>query len=104
MRSVVLLGLLSCAIPSAANATDIVCRGSITREWGYLSITTTEGIECIITRRVGMQTVIATCGPKRCKVTGIYHEREGLYQYVEGLTSVEIDALQWGPVPDVVAP
>jgi hypothetical protein len=104
MRSVVLLGLLSCAIPPAANATDIVCRGSITREWGYLSITTTEGIECIITRRVGMQTVIDTCGPKRCKVTGVYHEREGLYQYVEGLTSVEIDALQWGPVPDVVAP
>jgi hypothetical protein len=51
-----------------------------------------------------MQTVIDTCGPKRCKVTGVYHEREGLYQYVEGLTSVEIDALQWGPVPDVVAP
>jgi hypothetical protein len=104
MRSVVLLGLLSCAIPSTANATDIVCRGSITREWGYLSITTSEGIECIITRRVGMPTVIDTCGPKRCKVTGVYHEREGLYQYVEGLTSVEIDALQWGPVPDVVAP
>jgi hypothetical protein len=101
MRSVVLLGLL---IPSAANATDIVCRGSITQEWGYLSITTTEGIECIITRRVGMQTVIDTCGPKRCKVTGVYLEREGLYQYVEGLTSVEIDALQWGSVPDVVAP
>jgi hypothetical protein len=98
MRSFVLLGMLLCAISSAANATDIICRGSIIREWGYLSIMTTEGIECIITRRVGMQTVIDACGPKRCKVTGVYHEREGIYQYIEGLSSVEIDTLQWGAV------
>jgi hypothetical protein len=36
MRSFVLLGMLLCAIPSAADATDIVCRGPIIREWGYL--------------------------------------------------------------------
>jgi hypothetical protein len=49
----------------------------------------TEGTECIITRRVGMQTVIDTCGPKRCKV---YHDHGGMYQYIEGLISVEIAA------------
>jgi hypothetical protein len=92
MRSFVLLGMLLCAIPSAADATDIVCRGPIIREWGYLSIMSTEGTECIITRRVGMQTVIDTCGPKRCKVTGVYHDHGGMYQYIEGLISVEIAA------------
>jgi hypothetical protein len=61
MRSFVLLGMLLCAIPSAADAANIVCRGQIIREWGYLSIMSTEGTECIITRRVGMQTVQHAC-------------------------------------------
>ena len=70
MRCLGLLGMLLSAIP-AAQATALVCRGSINQEWGYLTITTEEGIECIITRRVGMQTVVSTCGDKRCKVTGV---------------------------------
>src|SRR5215813_9829500 len=68
MRSAVLLGMLLSAFPPAAHATVLVCRGSISQEWGYLTITTEEGIECIVTRRVGMQTVINICGGKRCKV------------------------------------
>jgi hypothetical protein len=77
MRSVVLLGILLCATPHAADASVIVCRGSIVEEWGYLSITTAEGLECIITQRVGMQTVVNACGAKRCKVTGVYSEQGG---------------------------
>jgi hypothetical protein len=96
MRSVVLVGMLLFAIPSAADATVIVCRGPIIQEWGYLSIVTAEGIECIITRRVGMQTVINVCGDKRCKVTGVISDEQALYQYVDGLIAVEIDPLQWG--------
>jgi hypothetical protein len=105
MRSVVfLLGMLLVAT-SSAKASIIVCRGSIIQEWGYLSIVTTEGIECIVTRRVGMQTVISACGDKRCKVTGVISDEQPLslyqyieqpYQYIDGLITVEIDPLQWG--------
>ena len=93
MRSIVLLGILLTAI-SPAVASVIVCRGSIVQEWGYLSITTTEGFECIITRRVGMQRVVDICGAKRCKVTGVYSEQGGSYEYIEGLIGVDIDTLQ----------
>jgi hypothetical protein len=96
MRSVVLLGMLLSAIPSAADAAVLVCRGSISQEWGYLSINTADGIECIITRRVGMQTVLNICGSKRCMVTGVGSDQEGAYQYLNGLIAVEIDTLQWG--------
>jgi len=95
MRSIVLLAMLVVAM-SSAKASVIVCRGSIIQEWGYLSIVTAEGTECIITRRVGMQTVINICGDKRCKVTGVISDEQPLYQYVDGLISVEIDSLQWG--------
>jgi hypothetical protein len=95
MRSIVLLGILLSAM-SSAQASVIVCRGSISQEWGYLSITTSDGIECIITRRVGMQTVINTCGGKRCKVTGVGSNQEGVSQYIEGLIAVDVDTLQWG--------
>jgi hypothetical protein len=100
MRSIVLLGILIFAM-SSAKASVIECRGSISQEWGYLTITTPEGIECIVTRRVGMQTVINTCGGKRCKVTGIVTDHEQpiylhpITEYVEGLIAVEIDPLQW---------
>ena len=97
MRSIVLLGMLLFAIPTAADASVIVCRGSIVQQGGYLSITTADGIECIVTRRVGMQKVVDICGAKRCKVTGVYIEQEGSYsQYIEGLIAVDIDTLQWG--------
>jgi hypothetical protein len=98
VRSVVLLGMLLFAIPPAANASVIVCRGSLVQEWGYLSVVTAEGIECIVTRRVGMQRVVDICGAKRCKVTGVYSEQDGSYQYIEGLIAVDIDTLQWGTV------
>ena len=97
MRSIVLLGMLLLAIPTAADASVIVCRGSIVQQGGYLSIITADGIECIVTRRVGMQTVVDICGARRCKVTGVYIEQEGSYsQYIEGLIAVDIDTLQWG--------
>ena len=70
---------------------------------------TTEGIECIVTRRVGMQAVINACGDKRCKVTGVTSDEQPLYQYslyqyieepryqyIDALIAVEIDPLQWG--------
>jgi len=95
VRILVLLGMLLCALP-AAHATVLVCRGSIIQEWGYLTITTADGIECIITRRVGMQTVISTCGDKRCKVTGVISGQQTIYQYIDGLIAVEVDPLQWG--------
>ena len=99
MRSIVLLGMLLFAIPTAADASVIVCRGSIVQERGYLSIITADGIECIVTRRVGMQKVVDICGAKRCKVTGVYLEQEGSYsQYIEGLITIDIDTLQWGAV------
>lgn len=97
MRNVVVLLALSLFAMSSAQASVLVCRGSIVEEWGYLSITTTEGIECIITRRVGMQTVINICGNKRCKVTGVISgDEQPLYQYIDGVIAVEIDTLQWG--------
>ncbi len=71
MRTVVVLLGMLLVVTSSAKASIIVCRGSIIQEWGYLSIVTTGGIECIITRRVGMQTVMNICGDKRCKVTGV---------------------------------
>jgi hypothetical protein len=96
MRSVVvLLGMLLVAT-SSAKASMIVCRGSIIQEWGYLTIMTADGMECIITRRVGMQTVMNICGNKRCKVTGVISDEQPLYQYIDGLIAVEIDPLQWG--------
>jgi hypothetical protein len=98
MRSIVLLGMLLFAASHAADASVIVCRGSIVQEWGYLSITTADGIECIITQRVGMQTVVNACGAKRCKVTGVYTEQGGSSEYIEGLITIEIDTLQWGTV------
>jgi hypothetical protein len=101
MRSIVLLGMLLFAAPHAADASVIVCRGSIVQEWGYLSITTADGIECIITQRVGMQTVVNACGAKRCKVTGVYSEQGGTYEYIERLIAVEIDALQWGTLEPI---
>jgi hypothetical protein len=89
--------MLLFAIPAAADASVIVCRGSIVQEGGYLSIITADGIECIVTRRVGMQKVVDICGAKRCKVTGVYIEQEGSYsQYIEGLIAIDIDTLQWG--------
>jgi hypothetical protein len=72
-----------------------VCRGSISQEWGYLTITNEDGVECVVTRRVGMQTVVDVCGDKRCKVTGASTPQGGVYQYVEGLIAVEIDQVQW---------
>jgi hypothetical protein len=106
MRSVVvLLGMLLVAT-SSAEASMIVCRGSIIQEWGYLSIVTADGMECIVTRRVGMQTVMNICGDKRCKVTGVISDQQPvslyqyieqpLHQYIDGLIAVEIDPLQWG--------
>jgi len=100
MRSAILVGMLLWAI-SSAHASVIVCRGSISQEWGYLTITNEDGVECVVTRRVGMQTVINTCGGKRCKVTGILTDHEQpiylhpITEYVEGLIAVEIDPLQW---------
>jgi hypothetical protein len=89
--------MLLFAIPTAADASVIVCRGSIVQQGGYLSITTADGIECIVTRRIGMQTVVDICGAKRCKVTGVYSEQKGIYSqyYIEGLIAVDIDTLQW---------
>ena len=101
---VVLLGMLLSAITPAAHATVLVCRGSISQEWGYLSITTADGIECIITRRVGMQTVISTCGDKRCKVTGVFNGQQSTHQYIDGLIAVEVDPLQWGHAQVEAAP
>ena len=103
MRILVLLGMLLCALP-AAHATVLVCRGSIIQEWGYLTITTADGIECIITRRVGMQTVISTCGDKRCKVTGVINGQQSTHQYIDGLIAVEVDPLQWGHAQVEAAP
>ena len=103
MRILVLLGMLLCALP-AAHATVLVCRGSIIQEWGYLTITTADGIECIITRRVGMQTVISTCGDKRCKVTGVFNGQQSTHQYIDGLIAVEVDPLQWGHAQVEAAP
>ena len=102
MRSViVLLGMLLFAT-SSTKASIIVCRGSIIQEWGYLSIVTTEGIECIVTRRVGMEIVKNICGDKRCKVTGVISdERPRINISISpcikhDLIAVEIDPLQWG--------
>lgn len=103
MRILVLLGMLLCALP-AAHATVLVCRGSIIQEWGYLTITTADGIECIITRRVGMQTVISTCGDKRCKVTGVISGQQSIHQYIDGLIAVEVDPLQRGHAQAEAAP
>ena len=94
MRSAVLLGMLLYAM-SSAQAAIIVCRGTISQEWGYLTITNEDGVECVVTRRVGMQTVLDVCGGKRCKITGASTPQEGVYQYVEGLIAVEIDPVQW---------
>jgi hypothetical protein len=94
MRSAVLLAILLSAALSA-HASVIVCRGSISQEWGYVTITTEDGIECVVTRRVGMQTVLDVCGGKRCKVTGVSTPQGGVSQYVEGLIAVEIDPVQW---------
>jgi hypothetical protein len=94
MRTAVLLGMLLCAM-SSAQAAVIICRGAISQEWGYLTITNEDGIECIVTRRVGMQTVVDVCGGKRCKLTGVSTPQLGVYQFVEGLIAVEIDPLQW---------
>jgi hypothetical protein len=94
MRSALLLGML--LLNGAAEAGVIVCRGSISQEWGYLSIFTADGLECIITRRVGMQTVANVCGKQRCKVTGIVSGQDGAYQYLDGLIAIDIDTLQWG--------
>ena len=94
--------MLLSAISSAASATVQVCRGSIIQEWGYLAIMTEDGTECIVTRRVGMQTVLDACGAKRCKVTGVVTEYEQpiylhpVTEYIERLIAVEIDPLQWG--------
>ena len=104
MQSFVMLGMLLCAIPSAADATNIVCRGQIIREWGYVSVMSTEGTECIITRRVGMQTVVSTCGDKRCKVTGVINGQQSTHQYIDGLIAVEVDPLQWGHAQVEAAP
>ena len=104
MRHVVLLGMLLSAIPLTAQATALVCRGSINQEWGYLTITTEDGIECIITRRVGMQTVISTCGDKRCKVTGVINGQQSTRQYIDGLIAVEVDPLQRGQAQAEAAP
>lgn len=95
MRSIVILGILLSAM-SSATASVVVCRGAISQEWGYLSITTWEGVECIITRRIGMQTVINACGDKQCKVTGVSSNQEGVYQYIDRLIAVEIETLLWG--------
>jgi len=101
MRSAILVGMLLCSM-SSAQAAAIVCRGTISQEWGYLTITNEDGVECVITRRVGMQTVIEICGGKRCKVTGIASNQRDVSQYIddsqyiEGLIAVEIDTLQWG--------
>ena len=103
MRILVLLGMLLCALP-AAHATVLVCRGSIIQEWGYLTITTADGIECIITRRVGMQTIISTCGDKRCKVTGVINGQQSTHQYIDGLIAVEVDPLQLGHAQVEAAP
>jgi hypothetical protein len=104
MRHVVLLGMLLSAIPLTAQATALVCRGWINQEWGYLTITTEDGIECIITRRVGMQTVVSTCGDKRCKVTGVFNGQQSTHQYIDGLIAVEVDPLQWGHAQVEAAP
>ena len=104
MRILVLLGMLLSALPAAAHATVLVCRGSINQEWGYLTITTEDGIECIITRRVGMQTVVSTCGDKRCKVTGVFNGQQSTHQYIDGLIAVEVDPLQWGHAQVEAAP
>src|SRR5262249_199701 len=103
MRYVVLLGILLSAIP-AAQATALVCRGSINQEWGDPTITTEDGIECIVTRRVGMQTVISTCGDKRCKVTGLINGQQSTHQYIDGLIAVEVDPLQRGQAQAEAAP
>jgi len=98
MRSVILLGMLLSAISPAAGASVQVCRGSISQEWGYLTIITEDGTECVITRRVGMQTVINICGDRRCKVTGFISGPQPVYQahqYIEGLFAVEPDSVQW---------
>ena len=96
--------MLLSALPAAAHATVLVCRGSINQEWGYLTITTEDGIECIITRRVGMQTVISTCGDKRCKVTGVINGQQSTHQYIDGLIAVEVDPLQRGQAQVEAAP
>ena len=43
MRSAVLLGMLLYAM-SSAQAAVIVCRGTISQEWGYLTITNEDGV------------------------------------------------------------
>jgi hypothetical protein len=80
---------------SSAQASVLVCRGAITEEWGYLSILTAEGYECIITKRVGMDRVLNVCGKKRCQVFGIVDGREGSLQYVEGVLATMVDPVQW---------
>jgi hypothetical protein len=94
MRSAILVGMLLCSM-SSAQASVIICRGTISQEWGYLTITNEDGVECIITRRVGMQTVVNVCGDKRCKVTAVSTPQGVVSQYVEGLTAIEVDPVQW---------
>src|SRR5262249_47758083 len=93
MRAIVLLGILLCAM-SSARASVIVCSGSIIQEWGYLTILTSSGFECIVTRRVGLETGLGIGGDKHGKVTGVNSDQEGSYQYIQGLIGVEIDT-QW---------
>jgi hypothetical protein len=51
-----------------------------------------------------MQTVISTCGDKRCKVTGVISGQQSIYQYIDGLIAVEVDPLQWGYAQTEAAP
>jgi hypothetical protein len=94
MRSAILLAILLSTVVSA-QAAVVVCRGSISQEWGYLTITNEDGVECVVTRRVGMQTVLDVCGSKRCKVTGVSTPQGDVTQFIEGLLAVDIDPVQW---------
>jgi hypothetical protein len=51
-----------------------------------------------------MQTVISTCGDKRCKVTGVISGQQSIHQYIDGLIAVEVDPLQWGHAQTEAAP
>ena len=82
-------------IVSSAQASVLVCRGAITQEWGFLSIFTPEGYECIITRRVGMDLVLNVCGNKRCQVTGFVSGQDSSLQYIDDLIAVQLDPVQW---------
>ena len=50
------------------------------------------------------QTVISTCGDKRCKVTGVISGQQSEHQYIDGLIAVEIDPLQLGHAQAEAAP